>query len=168
MSTDDDTQPAVRLGTYADLSRRMDRMDQRQDNVEAQVRDLATTVARVESNMNHSAEVSKLHFESIENGQRLLSSQLTDFVRRTEGIISGEIETAQTRAGREMVTDYIEWRKTVDAELRRLSEREQGEDARAAERSRIAGVTNRTLAAVILVANFLLALVVVIVNWVSP
>ena len=95
----------------------MDRMEARQDSIETEVRTLAATVARVETNQIHSTELNRLRFDALDSGLRAVSGQLADFLKRFEGILSGEVDTAQSRAGRELVEDYREWRASVDAAL---------------------------------------------------
>lgn len=109
-----DELPSTRPGTYADLSRRMDRMEQRHETLEVEVRTLASTVSRVEMNQNHAVELNKLRFDALDTGLKSIGGQLTDFTKRMEGILSGEVETAQGRQGAALVADYVEWRKAVD------------------------------------------------------
>lgn len=108
---------AARPGSGADLSRRMDRIEQRQDSIEQEVRSLATTVGRVEQNQVHATELNKLRFDALDAGIKAVSATLSDFMRRIEGVITGEIETQQSRTGRELVADYQTWRKGVDEAL---------------------------------------------------
>jgi hypothetical protein len=94
----------------------MDRMEQRQDNIETEVRTLAATVSRVEQNQMHATELAKLRFDALDNALR----PFADFMKRIEGMLSGEVETQQQREGRALVADYQTWRDGVDADLTRL------------------------------------------------
>lgn len=113
--TSHDEQAPARTGSGPDLARRMDRMEQRQDSIETEVRTLAATVSRVELNQQHSTELSKLRFDAIDNGMRSGFSELGAFQTRIEGMLDGSIQTQQQRQGAEMVADYLAWRKNVDA-----------------------------------------------------
>lgn len=119
----DETPP--RPGSTVDLSRRMDNIERRQDNIETEVRTLASTVGRVEQNQVHAAELNKLRFDALDMGVKTLTADLTGFMARIDGIISGEIETAQSKRGAELVKDYMEWRDGVDARLASLYTPEQ-------------------------------------------
>jgi hypothetical protein len=92
----------------------MDRIEQRQDGVEKEVRTLAATIGRVEVNQEHAAEVNKIRLDALDAGIKLVSVQVTDFMRRIDGMITGEVETAQSRSGRELVADYKKWREGID------------------------------------------------------
>jgi hypothetical protein len=109
-----DEEPTIRVGSSADLARRMDRIEQRQEKQEAEMGVLTATVARVEINQNHAAELTKLRFDALERGVGDVAGTLKVFMGRIEGILSGEIVTQQSKAGQEMVADYREWREEVD------------------------------------------------------
>jgi hypothetical protein len=111
--SDDDPQP-LRLGSTADLARRMDRIEARHETLEAEVRTLAATVARVEVNQINAAELNKLRFDALDTGLKSVGAQLGDFIRRIEGLITGEVQTAQTREAAQMVADYEKWRDGID------------------------------------------------------
>ncbi len=115
MTTADET--PSRLGSSQDLARRMDRMEQKHEELAKEVTALTATVGRVEQNQTHVAELNRLRFDALDTGQKSLAAQLTDFIRRVEGMISGEVETTQARQGRELVTDYQHWRATVEDRL---------------------------------------------------
>ena len=105
--------PLPKIGSIADIARRMDRIESRHETLEGEVRTLSQTVGRLEQNQLHGQELAKLRFDAIDQGQK----QMTDFMKRIEAMISGEVETAQQRQGREMVADYQEWRKSVEDRL---------------------------------------------------
>lgn len=111
MTTDE---APVRAGSNADIARRMDRMEARQDNLESKVDSLAATVGRVEVNQDNAEKLNVLRFGSLDTAVKNLTGTLDAHMKRIEGIITGEIETAQTRQGRDMVADYFSWRKEVD------------------------------------------------------
>lgn len=115
MTSHDAEQVPTRTGSGPDLARRMDRMEQRQDSIETEVRTLAATVSRVELNQQHGTELAKLRFDALDNGMRAGFSELNSFQSRIEGMLDGTIQTAQQRQGAEMVADYLVWRKNVDA-----------------------------------------------------
>lgn len=105
----------VRAGSTADIVRRMDRIESRQDTMETKVDSLAATVARVETNQTHATELNKLRFDALDSGLRVVKEDLRGFMGRIEGIIAGDVETNQTRQGQALVADYRKWRSEVDA-----------------------------------------------------
>lgn len=106
-------------------------MEQRQDNIETEVRTLSATVARVEQNQAHATELNRLRFDALDTGLKSLAGQLDGFMKRVDGILTGEVETAQSKAGRELVIDYTQWRKSVDERLTDLKDRQDTSKARA-------------------------------------
>lgn len=116
MSTPEDT-TAPRPGSSVDLSRLMDRMEQNHEQLAREVSGLTGTVARVELNQKHAEELNKLRFDSLETGVGQANTKLDNFMARIEGLISGEVSTAQSRAGQELVEDYKKWRLTVENRL---------------------------------------------------
>jgi hypothetical protein len=124
MSDDGELQtPAAnsRTGSYADLARRMDRMETRQDNLENKVTELTTLVGRVEQNQTHVAELNKLRFDALDSGVKLLASDLKGFMIRMEGIMTGEVKTHAARELEEamadsaqIMSDYRLWREKVE------------------------------------------------------
>lgn len=115
--TDSMETSAPRAGTGADLARRMDRMENRQDSMEQTLANLGATVARVETNQAHAEELNKLRFESQKQGLDTLTGTVGAFIARIDGIISGEIETAQSKQGLRIMTDYLAWRERVDTHI---------------------------------------------------
>ena len=110
-----------RAGTFADLARRIDRIESRLDAQEVEFRSMSAAVARLSQNQDHATELSKLRFDALETGQRAIGAQLTSFMQRVEGLISGEVQTEQTRQGREMVDDYQRWRRDVDGDRAKVA-----------------------------------------------
>lgn len=100
----------VRTGSYVDLARRVDRL-------EASVAGLTSTVQAIELNQKHAETVNGLHFAALNTGIENLGKTVDGFMTRVEGIISGEIQTVQSRAGQELVSDYKVWRGKVDSKL---------------------------------------------------
>lgn len=92
-------------------------METRQDTMESKVSDLAAVVARVEQNQTHQLEVSKLRFDALDNGLKAGFSDFSLFSKRVESILSGETQTVQSRMGADLLTDYRDWRKQVEARL---------------------------------------------------
>jgi transcriptional regulator with XRE-family HTH domain len=119
MSEGNDLTP--RAGSTQDVVRRMDRMEQKHEDLAREVGVLSSTVARVEQNQTHAAELNKLRFDSLDTGIGSVKDTLDRFMGRVEGIITGEIQTAQTKTGQEMVADYVKWRKETDERLSRTS-----------------------------------------------
>ena len=113
--TADETPP--RPGSTVDLSRRMDRMEEKHDDLAREVQGLTATVARVELNQKHAEELNTLRFTALDTAISSVSGKLDGFMARVEGIVSGEIETAQSRTGAGLVEDYREWRAEVDGRL---------------------------------------------------
>lgn len=116
---DEDT--TARPGSLADLSRRMDRMERRQEQADTKVTDLGTVVARVEANQAHAIELNQLRFNALDNGMKAVSSEValmrTDFagfVNRVNALISGEASTTQ---GRKMLEEYEDFKRDTERRL---------------------------------------------------
>lgn len=103
-----------RPGTGADLSRRMDRLEQNHETLSKEVANLTSTVSLVEANQRHADELHKLRFDALDSGLTSLRADLKGFMARVEGLISGEVQTPQTRQGQELVADYQRWRTSVE------------------------------------------------------
>ena len=110
----------ARPGSAADLSRRMDRIEGKYEDLAKQVAGLTSTVERVELNQQHAEELNKLRFGSLEQGMGTIAGKLDNFMARIEGMIDGTVQTTQTREAQERVRDYEEWRSQVDADRARL------------------------------------------------
>src|SRR5689334_18000737 len=95
----------------------MDALEANHKALTNEVSSLAGTVARVELNQQHAEELNKLRFTSLDTAVSTLSSDLKGFMARIEGMISGEVDTQQSRQGRELVADYQKWRGEVDDAL---------------------------------------------------
>jgi len=95
----------------------MDRMEEKHDDLAREVQGLTATVARVELNQTHAAELNGLRFSALDTAVGTLTGNLAAFMSRIEGIISGEIVTAQSKTGAEMVEDYRKWRDEVEDRL---------------------------------------------------
>jgi hypothetical protein len=130
--TTDPSTTGARPGSGADLSRRMDRMEQRQDSTDTKVTELASVVARVEMNQQHATELAKLRFDAVDTAVKNIDATLERFMGRINAIVSGEVKLPQTVQGEQMVSDYLLWRKAVDAnlaELRNQNTRQSGVNA---------------------------------------
>jgi hypothetical protein len=125
----DDEQTSPRPGSAADLSRRMDRMEQNHESLSREFTLLAGTVSRMEQNQVHAEELNKLRFNSLDTSVHGVSVDLKGFMARIEGMISGEIETAQGRQGRELVDDYRRWREEISEQVDRNAESIERSDA---------------------------------------
>lgn len=99
-----------RPGSAADLSRRMDALEKNHNS-------LAGTVQLIEQNQRHAEELNKMRFDSLETAVKGVGTDLKGFMARIEGMISGEIDTAQSREGRAILADYKKWREEVDTTL---------------------------------------------------
>lgn len=110
--TNDEASP--RAGTALDLSRRMDRLEEKHDDLARTVASLTSTVTRIEANQTHAAELNKLRFDSLDIGLNAVKHELDGFMARIESIISGETVPASARQGQELVADYQRWRQTVE------------------------------------------------------
>ena len=117
--TEHDASP--RVGTYADLARRIDRIEARLDAQEVEFRSMSAAVARLSQNQDHATELSKLRFDALETGMRGIGSQLAEFIKRVEGMVTGEVQTEQMRQGQALVTDYRKWRDEVDEDRAKLA-----------------------------------------------
>lgn len=98
MSDAEDAAPSLRAGSGADLARRMDRMETRQDGIEQEVRTLAATVARVEQNQNHAEELHRLRFDSLSAAIGNIGTTLATYITRVE---KSEMEHATAVAKRQ-------------------------------------------------------------------
>lgn len=115
MTTAEESAP--RPGSPTDLSRRMDRLEQNHEALVGQVVSLAGTVARVELNQQHAEELNKLRFGALDQAVGSIAEKLDTFMARVEGVITGEVQTAQSRRGQELVADYQQWRAGVEDRL---------------------------------------------------
>lgn len=110
-----------RPGSTGDLVRRMDSMERKHDDLAKEVTALTSTVATVVVNQDHARELTKLRFDALDDGQKAIKTdvsavkgELRDFMRRIEGILTGETPSNQQRQGEELVADYKKWREAVD------------------------------------------------------
>jgi hypothetical protein len=106
-----------RPGSPTDLVRRMERLEINHESLVRDVAALAGTVARVELNQAHAAELNKLRFDSLDASITGVGATLERFMSRINAIVSGEVKTPREQQGDELVRDYIEWRDRVDHRL---------------------------------------------------
>lgn len=99
-----------RTGSYADLSRRVDKLEET-------VGSLSGAVSRVEVTVEHVRQLSELRFNSLETALKVIDGNLAGFMRRIEGVMTGEIETAQTRQGQKILADYEAFRERMEAHV---------------------------------------------------
>jgi predicted transcriptional regulator len=104
-------EPMPKAGSFQDLSRRMDRMEQRQDDQAREMTTLAGAVARVEDNVKHQAELNKLRFDSLDTATVTIRETLERFMGRINAIISGEVRLPTSEA---LLKDWSEWREEVE------------------------------------------------------
>ena len=88
-------------------------METKHEELAREVAVQGQTLARVELNQKHAEDMNKVQFGALDTGLKLVNSTLDAFIKRIDGIISGEIETAQTRQGTQMVADYMKWRGEI-------------------------------------------------------
>lgn len=100
------------------------RLEAQYERMNGKVDDLSAVVARVELNQNHAEELNKLRFDAVNQSivqvEAKLDKQaglLGDFMSRIERIMTGELDTAQTRQGQALVADYQKWRTATDDRL---------------------------------------------------
>jgi hypothetical protein len=107
----------VRVGSNADLSRRVERL-------EGQMSVLSLTVERVEANQNHAEELNKLRFDGLDRSLTGLAGEVKAWMTRMEGVFTGEVQTAASRdlkaakeqAEREgalVMGEYMKWRGEI-------------------------------------------------------
>ena len=116
---------APRPGSTQDLVRRMDRIEGRQDGTDAKVDTLAATVARVEMNQTHQAELNKLRFDALDTGVGTVRDALERFMGRIEGIITGEVRLPQNER---LMKDYQDREAKRDVWEAKVDERLDGHD----------------------------------------
>lgn len=92
----------------------MDRLEEKHDELARHVAGLTGTVARIELNQGHAAELNKLRFDALDTGLVAVNSKLDAFMARIESIITGETVPATARQGQELVAEYQRWRATVE------------------------------------------------------
>lgn len=107
----------ARAGSALDLSRRMDRIESRQDDQGRALAALSGTVERVELNQRHAEELNKLRFDALDASLSLHAGKLDNFMTKIDNILTGVTELPAAREGREMVSDYKIWRQGVDTTL---------------------------------------------------
>jgi hypothetical protein len=111
-------EPASRVGSGADLSRRLEKVELNHESLAKEVAGLTSTVNQVELNQRHAEELNKLRFGSLDQAIITLRGEvaavggdLKGFMSRIEGLITGETELPQQRA---LMADWSSWRKDVD------------------------------------------------------
>ena len=92
-------------------------MEAAHDSLAREVSSLSDTIQRVELNQQHAYELNDLRFKSLDVAVGTIGTKLDAFMGRIEGIITGEVQTAQAKNGERLVEDYYEWRKSVDARI---------------------------------------------------
>lgn len=112
--TDDSGAAPARPGTAADLSRRMDRMEENHDTLVANVNVLQATISRVELNQQHAEELNKLRTDATTLSLVSLESKLGAFMARIDSLMTGETTTSSTR---EILSRYEAFRQDVESRL---------------------------------------------------
>lgn len=107
-------------------------MEVKHEDLAREVAAQRNTLSRVEANQIHAEKINELQFAAMNTslGQintaidRLdpqlpqkvteIGTKLDKFMERIEGLMSGEVQTNQTREATELVKDYQMWRRDVD------------------------------------------------------
>lgn len=110
-AVNDDPKPTT------DTARRLDRIEAKYDDLSGRVDGLAGTVERVELNQKHAEELNRLRFDALDAAQKATHEDLKQFMRRIEGIITGEVQLPSAVEGKALVDDYKRWRGGVDTTL---------------------------------------------------
>lgn len=131
-----DEAPSPRLGSSADLARRLDRLEINHEQLAKDVSTLSGTIQRVEQNQTHLEELNRLRFNALDTSVGTLTSKLDNFIARVEGLITGEVQTPQMRSGEELVADYRRWRESVDKSINELVDHQGQQELLAKERER--------------------------------
>lgn len=99
-------------------------MELAHESLAKEVGALTSTISRVELNQTHAEELNKLRFDAVtqsivqvETKLDKYSTVMYGFIERIEKIITGEVETQQTKQGQQMVAEYKMWRAQTDARL---------------------------------------------------
>ena len=90
-------------------------MELKHEDLAKDVAALTATTAQVVLNQKHAEELNELRFKSLDTAVSQISTDLKGFMVRIDGIMTGEVETTQSRAGRELVAEWTSWRKEVEA-----------------------------------------------------
>ncbi len=158
----------------------MDRLEAKHDELAEDVTSLKGTVARVETNQMHAAELNKLRFDSLEASMTALGGKFDAFTHRIELVFSGEVVLPQQRAGQELLAEWQVWRKSVEDRMndplshpatRVLAEKIAAEaDARktAADKLEAVAIESAKNRQWIAMVGAVLGVVVVVANFVAP
>lgn len=161
--TDEGLSTPPRAGTYADLSRRMDRMENRHEDLVDDVRNLAAVVTRVEQNVNHGAELAKLRFDALEMAMKHGFEEAAAHRERIEAIFSGEVVTPQTKLMLEQYNKFVQDSLAERASLNaRVNAIEDDHLKRDAARQGVYGVLSGTKGFLILIAAVLSPVVAIV------
>jgi hypothetical protein len=85
----------------------------RLSRLETKYDELVQTVARVELNQKHAEELNRLRFDALDLNQKTLTTQVSEFIKRIDGLISGETEMPRQR---DLMADWVKWRGEVEAD----------------------------------------------------
>ena len=121
---------SYKTGSGPDLARRMDRMEDWQRTTEKTLSDQGLTIALVAKDVSHMETMNAQRFGSLEKALGSIETMLTAHMKRVEGVISGEIETPQTKQGQAIIAAYEKKRDEVDARLDALEDQKDQTAAR--------------------------------------
>lgn len=106
--------PAPRSGSGVDLSRRMDRLEAKHDELASDVTTLKRIVDKIEVTQEHQAELTHLRFSALDTSTAAISQKLDAFMVRFDSILTGEVQLPR---GQELMADWKSWRESVEAAL---------------------------------------------------
>lgn len=89
-------------------------METRQDTTENELRSLSAVVSRVELNQQHSLDLAKLRFDSLDTGTATIAATLDRFMGRINAIVSGEVSLPQNER---LMSDFRKWQDDVNDQL---------------------------------------------------
>ncbi len=130
-------------------------MEQNHEALAGVVANLAGTVARVELNQTHQAELNKLRFDALDTGVGTVKDTLERFMGRINAIVTGEVKLPQAEQGERLVSDYLAWRKEIETRL-------DAQDVRNGKIDLLGKI------AVILVGGNVLGLIVSVISLLKP
>jgi hypothetical protein len=92
----------------------MDALERSHTEQAKEIASLHTAISRVEASFVTFEKVSEMQFKSLDSSITALRSTVEPFMRRIDGMLTGEVETSQQRDGRRELEDYRKWRDGVD------------------------------------------------------
>lgn len=103
-----------RSGSYADLSRRMDRLETSHEGLARQVATIATSLAKIETSQDHLEELMRLRLDMVSTATGAMSVRLDALAGRFEDAIAGRIPNPQVEQYYEERKRNAEWREGIN------------------------------------------------------